>query len=960
MATTDPVPSKDPNDLLFNAQKLDEVVNGTAPTYTTRLGVVRKTVFSYLADMAAQLGLVEAARATAVNTTIPAKVASVDAAVAATFVGQAAASQAASSASATAAAASQAAAAGSAASIGAFATTAAGMIAAPTNGQFFHVVDTIGFTKTLYKNVSGVATPQGEAQSLRSALTQKDSASLGRGLMVPVSNSSGLVTIVNDICTGQINCDIIFRESLQRLGLTAGQTVSLAVRFDSGTPSAVLFQTRNGGGTTLDNITAVRNGNFYVAENITTNVGTTEIQCRVQNTGGAGVIQFRRPLVSTNGLVGIFSLSPLASLPDAFAARDASALSNLFADPAPIPVVGTVTQAGSNYIFPAASAAEMGVTYATAGITLGQQITFAVQLTAPPGRDITIRESTTTGGASLGTFERSMTRLGYTNWWFGTITAGDFSGSAVQARIRIDNRDGVVTTGTAAQIVAGSASCVLGTVPLQRSVPSAVRELIKTEGYFDPSAGSDTTGLGTRAAPFASFQKALASGASIVYQRVSATPHRPSAGLSLARNVILRAYAEAGDTADYAKVWFSPGVTISALPVSADPNVRYYATATNPVAIWENNASTITRLGVVQADPGGVRAAFSQASASEAAVGAAANTAGAWWYGAGSLGTGVYFRPVGDTVGTKLLELGAADIGLTVAGFDLDISGMELFFGRSNVLNVTRSRVRSNNVRYGHSGGDDAVTCQSAVNWTGVGVEEFVDAGDDGFGTNGNITATHQTVYTHHNIGDGYAPHNTGNKVSIAVLRAKSNGKQGFVTIAPGDYSFGIVEATGNADVDFLIKVNSATPTTVNVMGSITADEIQIDCNGGTASTITGKLVNVRGSVFCNANIAIEGHRCYGKASYGLRVDGGVVTVDDFSYKNNVTVGPNNGRGIDLRGGTLTAKTGELLRCTVGISQTGGTLSLDASYPVNVYGNTTQFAGLSAPDQAKTLAVAAV
>lgn len=44
MPTTNPVPSQDPSDLLFNAQKLDEVVSGTSQYYTDRLGVNRRTV----------------------------------------------------------------------------------------------------------------------------------------------------------------------------------------------------------------------------------------------------------------------------------------------------------------------------------------------------------------------------------------------------------------------------------------------------------------------------------------------------------------------------------------------------------------------------------------------------------------------------------------------------------------------------------------------------------------------------------------------------------------------------------------------------------------------------------------------------------------------------------------------------------------------------------------------------
>lgn len=50
MPTNNPVPSLAGEDLIFNAEKLDEVVNGTAENYTDRLGVQRKTIAGISAD----------------------------------------------------------------------------------------------------------------------------------------------------------------------------------------------------------------------------------------------------------------------------------------------------------------------------------------------------------------------------------------------------------------------------------------------------------------------------------------------------------------------------------------------------------------------------------------------------------------------------------------------------------------------------------------------------------------------------------------------------------------------------------------------------------------------------------------------------------------------------------------------------------------------------------------------
>lgn len=51
--TTNPVPSTDPNDLLFNAEKLDQVVSSSDEAYTDRLGVSRKTIAGAIATIVA-------------------------------------------------------------------------------------------------------------------------------------------------------------------------------------------------------------------------------------------------------------------------------------------------------------------------------------------------------------------------------------------------------------------------------------------------------------------------------------------------------------------------------------------------------------------------------------------------------------------------------------------------------------------------------------------------------------------------------------------------------------------------------------------------------------------------------------------------------------------------------------------------------------------------------------------
>lgn len=61
MPTSNPVPSQDPSDLLFNAAKLDEVISGTASTFIDRKGVQRRTLAGIDAAATSQRSGIEAA-----------------------------------------------------------------------------------------------------------------------------------------------------------------------------------------------------------------------------------------------------------------------------------------------------------------------------------------------------------------------------------------------------------------------------------------------------------------------------------------------------------------------------------------------------------------------------------------------------------------------------------------------------------------------------------------------------------------------------------------------------------------------------------------------------------------------------------------------------------------------------------------------------------------------------------
>lgn len=148
MPTSNPIPSYDPSDLLFNAEKLDEVVNGGSNTFTDRSGVVRRTLAGLSAEFPNAAANAAAAAASASD-------AANDAASAATAVGLAFNEATAAQDSRVAAEAARDAAQLLA---GIYDTTALGL-AATTSGQYFSVPGANSTVLTLYKNNAGVAQP---------------------------------------------------------------------------------------------------------------------------------------------------------------------------------------------------------------------------------------------------------------------------------------------------------------------------------------------------------------------------------------------------------------------------------------------------------------------------------------------------------------------------------------------------------------------------------------------------------------------------------------------------------------------------------------------------------------------------------------------------------------------------------------------------------------------------------
>ena len=129
MPTTNPVPSYDPTDLLFNAAKLDEVVNSASSTYADRLGTTRRTLAGLEAEFPNASANAAAAAASATQ-------AANEAQAAQTSAGQASAQA---TAAQTARTGAEAARDAAMAGANVYDTTAAGL-EATTNGQQFMVV----------------------------------------------------------------------------------------------------------------------------------------------------------------------------------------------------------------------------------------------------------------------------------------------------------------------------------------------------------------------------------------------------------------------------------------------------------------------------------------------------------------------------------------------------------------------------------------------------------------------------------------------------------------------------------------------------------------------------------------------------------------------------------------------------------------------------------------------------
>ena len=187
MPTTNPVPSTDPSDLLFNAGKLDEVVNGTASSFTDRLGAQRRTLAGLSAEFPNAAANAAAAAASAVDAADYARAAQDEVAVATEQAGAADASRVAAEAARDAAQLSA----------GVYATTAAGL-AATTSGEYFNVpANSANDSLILYQNSGGTAVEvkRYPSTAVVDSLAETTSSNNGTRALVAWTDSAGEVVM---------------------------------------------------------------------------------------------------------------------------------------------------------------------------------------------------------------------------------------------------------------------------------------------------------------------------------------------------------------------------------------------------------------------------------------------------------------------------------------------------------------------------------------------------------------------------------------------------------------------------------------------------------------------------------------------------------------------------------------------------------------------------------------------
>lgn len=506
-------------------------------------------------------------------------------------------------------------------------------------------------------------------------------------------------------------------------------------------------------------------------------------------------------------------------------------------------------------------------------------------------------------------------------------------------------------------------------VPSALAAPAYVSDALSAAGVgvVHVAAGGSDANPGTASAPFATLDAAIATGAATIEIPADGNIY-PFSGVSLTgRKLTLRTKSAAGQASRLARVFGGVLLTSANFAVAGGyTNLSRVALANSPNAMWErdNATGTLTLMGELQ-QPNANHRLFPGASASLAAADAAAAGVKAWRHEAG-------FLYVYGVVAGKTYLVATPDHAVTVnAGAELEL-GVRLMGGRSGCILATNGRVSIPHGELGWSGGYSINLVNSTLTFGYLG-SYYSGSGADNLQNDAGCVVRGHTYFSESPSGDAYSPHANGTKCHIVSFTSLNAGKYGFVPVSV-DNEFRI---------DMLYERNSYLGAILISPGGAAYGSGATAARFGTIDTDTNvKFQNnsVAGAGTMTVSIdRLVGGRLIVEAPAGYEDSANprytLVTVREHIYRAPAQDVP----AVWVLGGSLewTGKVsranqglliangkakmrGHLLRNLIGISQTGGTLDLDVNDPVNVFGNTTQFSGVSGADQAKTLSIAAV
>ncbi len=768
---------------------------------------------------------------------------------------------------------------------------------------------------------------------------------------------TGVTKNANRSWTAGANADCYFDLPVTAAMLATGN-VWVDIKILSGALSAIAYEQRSSSGSVVAPLAMLAESSRRVVRGITLNSATTLIRVRFQTAAGGGCT-FMAPSIG-QGEPATFTVDTDLAVMDNIQIDAANAATNLWTDPTLAAVIAPVaTRTGKTYTL--AALAWTDFTQPVSGLVATDTVSILVQLATPIAK-IFLAPSGTGGEGP----QTKLSDLG--GGWYGARGISVQQANAAAAtnfRIGFDNRSGGGWTAQSVNIQQVWIGKNTASYPDMLNVPGPVTAaFVKNRvgvAYVDPTNGQDAD-AGTEEKPYATLSQALASGAATIFVRVNA-PVRFTSQFNIinVNKLTIAAWrktvAGIGDTANQrARLLGSVNYPAASWTAAggATPNLFYISLAANPDSCWELDAAgTPTRLFFNAKGPTTLPSAAPD-------LASANSQPGAFFYD--SAAQRLYVYPWGGTITGKSYEVPVATKGLVLTSCGaVELIDIEIAYTRDAVLPANGSSVVTRNCLFGRNGNlqGTGTACGpgNGGTWTDHG-SSFIDAGNDGFGFGDNATGTLIGSTFNNNRGDGCSQDGANTNCVLVGCDGSFNGKDGTGRIGTGETRIEGGRYVGNGSVDVIMTFVGAPAANKAVfdMNGVIADQTLID--QGTLGSVTSNIRNHTGPIqTASGNVTINGLRAHGdgtgtgKSYFGLRCDGGNVTVIDARISRY-------NYGIMLTGGTLKLRGGNIMRSTgtsgANIFQSGGVFDLDAADPINQFGGT-GFSGVSPGDQGKTV-----